>query len=730
MPIENHVGDRFEIRDAQEECIDAVADARHRGVRSAYVNAATAFGKTYVAARDFQNVLEENPNARALYLCHQNNILRKARKTFGEVLGPDTSLGYVFGGHMEDQAQVVFASFQTMNAPFGDQRLYEALDPEEFDYIIDDESHHAPADTYRRVLEYFDGFLLGLTPVPDRRDGQDILDIFEEEVYRKTLEEAMAEGLLSPVRYKTYTDHIRNLKELSRPLDALNLEELNRTLFLPRRDEEIAEIIFDELANIDDPHVMVFCQSIEHAERMARLLPDAVAIHSELKPQDESSRFEAFEAGQIPIACVVDKFNEGVDLPDVNMVAFLRSTTSQRIWLQQLGRGLRKTSDKDEVVVIDLVADIERIDMIIALQRRVKAIQQEKQIAYEERPPIEFDFQEEAADVAKLIQDVRDRIARRKAELQAAKTLKHAEIEFVPEPIEPLTLDVAADYRDYGARRVLWRKEEVPVETKELSPKDTFMLKTIFNSENGGVDEYSLQKAYKAQFDEKIKLAQLREMLDSLCDAGLISRIAAARKDWASHERVWRLNPQTVEAMIAIEPYRTMHSMALSSLRELVRGRFTQAGMRQDDEGLHLRKIKTSEGQTWLMPLTLKRENIYARDENDALKVIGSYVSGHIRTPRFLESDITNYEMGGTYNGVRWGSRGREAMPGELSARKELLIFEDRVEIRWSVDDRMEVTPPEGLGNPARHNRMLTPGEITAIERELASYDPDEAIHG
>lgn len=400
-----------ELRPEQLEAVQAVAQARHDGVGSGYVNMATGLGKTLVAAEDAKAFCEETPEARVLYLCHNSDILRQARGTFSQVFHARTH-GNLFGGEFEDQEDIVYATFQTLGRKLGGGKVYEAYDEHEFDYVVVDESHHGPAETYRPIIEYFKPkFLLGLTATPERRDQQDIGEIFGQELHAVLLEDAIANGYLAKPDYNVLTDHVRRLQEVHIESGPLTLSRLNREVFVRRRDEEIADIIAEHLGRREDPRSIVFCPTIEYAEHMSSLLPGRVAtLHSKLDPKLQEERLKQFKSGELDMVVTVDKLNEGVDVPEANALIFLRSTESRTVFLQQLGRGLRKIPGKEDVLVLDFVATWERIDMVRNL---IRGVQQSRSLKHGVKPhhadtPFKFAFSQEVLDAIDIIKSVRE----------------------------------------------------------------------------------------------------------------------------------------------------------------------------------------------------------------------------------------------------------------------------------------------------------------------------------
>ena len=352
----------------QNECLDAIDAVRAERHERALIIMASGLGKTVTVAFSVKRWREQGESGRVLFLCHNNDILYQARTTFQAVNGPGHTYGY-FHGEKKNLHHVdfLFASFQTM------ERSRDLFDTKEFAFIIVDESHHAQADTYASTIAYFrPRFLLGATATPDRLDMRDIREFFGQEIFYLPLEEALLKGYLTPVDYRLMADEIVLQKVVNADDGGrVFLSELNRKVFVPRRDEEIARIIVKNTAEFSDPRTMVFCTSIKHCEHLAQFVPDSFVLHSKIPSNERSVRLELFRQGIIKTVLVVDAFNEGVDIPQANVVVFLRSTVSRTIFLQQLGRGLRKSDGKDKVIVLDFVANCERIEMVQQLYRKV-----------------------------------------------------------------------------------------------------------------------------------------------------------------------------------------------------------------------------------------------------------------------------------------------------------------------------------------------------------------------
>ncbi|MDE1874779.1 MAG: DEAD/DEAH box helicase family protein [Patescibacteria group bacterium] len=353
----------------QSDCLMAVRKVRERKLKTALVVMASGLGKTVTAAFDVKSFREEHSKARVLYLCHQNHILHKACQTFEAINGNADKYGFYTGLVKTDgPADFLFASLHTM------RKNLEKFKPDEFDYVVVDESHHTYADTFLDVVTYWKPkFLLGMTATPDRTDNQDIRKVFGREVFYLPIDEALSLGLLTPVDYRLMSDEIELGQLLRTPERRLSISKLNRTIFVRRRDEEIVKLIRLHSKDVANPRIIIFCQSVEYCDRLAKLIDGAVPFHSKVPVAERIVRMELFRQGVISVLLTVDMFNEGIDIPPANLLVFLRSTMSPIVLLQQLGRGLRLSEGKDKVVVLDFVGNCERVKTILELWESVKA---------------------------------------------------------------------------------------------------------------------------------------------------------------------------------------------------------------------------------------------------------------------------------------------------------------------------------------------------------------------
>ena len=365
----------FEHRAYQLEAWANIWEARQNGKKSALLHLATGLGKTSVAVFDVMKFRKEHADGdserppKVLFVCHQNNILEQAKERFAEFIPEASSQYFQTKQDKLPEADLTFGTFQSL------RNELDTFPPDYFDYIIYDEAHHSQADTFSDVVEYFKPkFQLALTATPDRLDDKSITDHFGEPVYSKSLPEAMSEGWLAQVDYHIVFDDA--VKEaIENDFDVESLGKLRQLMNVPPRNEVIAKNILEKRHEIglDDAKTIVFCEDIEHAEEMAKLL-GGKAYHSEVSKETQKRRLKNFRNGELQVITTRDMFNEGVDVPDARLIVFLRSTASKTVFLQQLGRGLRKHKGKDTVSVLDFAANIERLQMVEELANEMREV--------------------------------------------------------------------------------------------------------------------------------------------------------------------------------------------------------------------------------------------------------------------------------------------------------------------------------------------------------------------
>ena len=333
----------------QQDALDALALSRIDGHRAGLVVMATGLGKTWLAAFD-----SSRPSfKRVLFIAHRIEILKAARDVFRKVRVSDELSLYV-GGAKDMKGKVVFAGIQLLQ-----QNLHK-FDPNEFDYIVVDEFHHATAPTYREIIDYFNPrFLLGLTATPDRSDNADLLALCQDNLaFECGLVQGLERELLSPFNYRAIKD-VADYENIPWKSGRFQVEELTASLATQERAHQVLE----EWLTLGGPtrRTLAFCCSQAHADFMREFFTKrghlAASVHSGASSDSRSDALADLEAGSLPIIFSVDLFNEGVDVPAIDCIFMLRPTESAIIFFQQLGRGLRKSADKDHLEVVDLVGN-------------------------------------------------------------------------------------------------------------------------------------------------------------------------------------------------------------------------------------------------------------------------------------------------------------------------------------------------------------------------------------
>ena len=345
----------------QRQMLDDLAVERHRHNRwRNLVVAATGTGKTVVAALDYRRLQKELERSRLLFIAHRKEILTQSLTTFRAVLRDQTFGELYVDGTRPEQWEHVFASVQGLSA-------YDAtrIPADHFDVVIVDEFHHAAANTYRALLEHLDPkVLLGLTATPERADGQSVLDWFDGRIaVELRLWEAIDSGHLVPFHYFGVHDGI-DLSDLEWRAGGYQVSDLDNVY---TGDDARVGIVLEAMKDKLDPQnikALGFCVSIAHAEYMAKKFNQAgipsVAVSAHTGSEERADALRHLRNGDLSVVFAVDLFNEGVDVPDVDTVLFLRPTESLTVFLQQLGRGLRRADDKAVLTVLDFVGNQHR----------------------------------------------------------------------------------------------------------------------------------------------------------------------------------------------------------------------------------------------------------------------------------------------------------------------------------------------------------------------------------
>ena len=348
----------------QQEILDKLeAERKVRGYNRNLVVAATGTGKTVISALDYKRFRKQNPvrPCRLLFVAHREEILKQSLYTFRAVL-KDANFGEMFvGSYKPDSIENLFISIQTFNS----QDFTTKTTPEYYDYIIVDEFHHAAAPAYQKLLAYYQPqILLGLTATPERMDGKSILPHFNNRIAAEIrLPEAIDRKLLCPFQYFGVTDTV-DLDTLKWSAGGYDKGELTRVYTLSgamanRRADLVIGSLLKYVTDINDVKGLGFCVSIEHAEFMCRYFNEhkipSMFLTGHSPDEERKAAKQRLVDGEVRFIFVVDIYNEGVDIPEVNTVLFLRPTESLTVFLQQLGRGLRLAEDKECLTVLDFI---------------------------------------------------------------------------------------------------------------------------------------------------------------------------------------------------------------------------------------------------------------------------------------------------------------------------------------------------------------------------------------
>lgn len=379
MPAD-HAGLR-KLRPYQEDIANKVIRAYDEGNKKAFYIVATGLGKTVIAATIARNLWDRGCQ-KILVLCHAIDLALQLEQGFWPQITKDVPTSVFFAGLPPRNTEgISFGLYQSL------YRYLPGIEPGQFDAVIVDEAHHALAHGFRSCIEHLKPrFLVGMTATPWRGDGQSLTSVFGEPVAKVSLVDGMAMGYLSKVDYRILCDNVDwvNMQSLSE--QNLSIQDLNKRLFLPQRDEAVIEELKKAIQEVKNPRIAVFSPSIEHSNRFADMLSAAgvpcSALLSNIDKAERRKRLLAFAAGEYQAVCAVDVMNEGIDIPDINILVFLRATHSRRIFVQQLGRGLRLSEEKDKVIVLDFVSDIRRMAEMVEMNNEGKVKGAEKEVVY------------------------------------------------------------------------------------------------------------------------------------------------------------------------------------------------------------------------------------------------------------------------------------------------------------------------------------------------------------
>lgn len=456
----SEIGRDIKPRKYQTQIIQEAINQYSIGKSKILIEMATGLGKTYTVAlliKELTKNISQRP--KIMFVAHQIEILLQSVTAFKNVFGVGSySFSACFSGSAPEETDFVFASFDTLHGQLDD------LKKERFDYIIVDEAHHTPAKTYSEVIKNFSPkLLIGLTATPYRSDEKSVTDFFggkDGHIGKYDLIWGLKHKKLAFPKYLVLLDDLDQSK-IDQLDSGLSVSDLDKRLFLHKKDEEVVKIIENTVRkrNIENVKGILFCRSIRHLKHLLGFfeMGTATCVHSKMNDQERRENIRNFREGGYKYILVCDLFNEGIDIPETNLLIFMRYTGSRTIWLQQLGRGLRKTPNKECVHVLDFVGSLERLNEVKALSKAVKNKKLEKehledieesnnnyQVVHD--GSLEVHYSESAAKVLKLIEELKYRLNTRETLIEQIRYYREKKSQ-IPEisDIEKVLNDVSFD---------------------------------------------------------------------------------------------------------------------------------------------------------------------------------------------------------------------------------------------------------------------------------------------
>ena len=362
---------RRNLRQYQSEAAEQFIGALRETGRGQVV-LATGLGKTIVMAEVVAQLYRDGaiPDGRVLVMAGTRELVDQLQRAFWDQLPKTISTHRLMGG--EEPSYWDGITFATV------QSVLSRIDQlPRFGLVLVDEAHHVGSESFRKVIKTLDAPMIGgVTATPWRGDGFDIDELLGQPVVRIGIAEGLKKGFLCEADYRLLADNVDWEFVQDRSLNNYSIQHLNRKLLIPTRDEEAAKIVRETFTNERRRAAVVFCSTVMHARAFAGILRlfgfRAESITGDMDPRTRDKTMAAFRRGNLDVVTTRDLFNEGVDVPDVDMIAFMRVTHSRRIFVQQLGRGLRISPGKDKVVVLDFVSDLRRIAEVIELEKATR----------------------------------------------------------------------------------------------------------------------------------------------------------------------------------------------------------------------------------------------------------------------------------------------------------------------------------------------------------------------
>jgi len=373
--IPGHVPSRFALRPYQRNAVEAI-ERDLTGRSRALLVLATGLGKTVVGGEVIARHLAANPGDDVLVVAHMKDLVQQLERALWRHLPKSVPTQVLTG----DRKPVSLAGVTCATVESALSAAYDGYRPA---LIMIDETHHVGEEgQFQRLLDLLvESRQFGVTATPWRGDQYDLTTRFGDPSFKMGIDEGMAEGFLAQVDYEVFVDDVDWAVVRQASAEGYSVKDLNARLFLPQRDEAIINHLWGAWTRTREPRAILFCRTIEHAEQMAKKLAaftphwrSATCLHSRHGKRERDVLLSQFRLGRVPVITAVDILNEGVDVPDVNIIAFLRVTHSRRIFVQQLGRGLRLRPGKEFVTVLDFVTDIRRVAAIMGLRRSLDSL--------------------------------------------------------------------------------------------------------------------------------------------------------------------------------------------------------------------------------------------------------------------------------------------------------------------------------------------------------------------
>ena len=351
----------LELKEHQKQALNSLEEMRKNHETIALLYHATGTGKTVTAVSDAKRC-----GGRTLFLAHTVELVEQAAKTFKE-LWKAVNVGKYVDSIKQPNAYVLCGSIQSVALNL------DRFKPDDFDYLIIDEAHHASADTYQKVLSYFKPkFTLGLTATPDRADDKNILDIFKNTAHKLDIQTAVEIGELVPVRCIRIHTNV-DLTKVRFNSVQYNIRDLESKIFVPQRNTLIADTFMQYCST---KRTVIFCASVKHANEISQLIREkganAQSVSGSMKASERKEYLAKFQKGEIKALCACDLLNEGWDCPETEVLFMARPTMSKVLYTQQLGRGMRLADGKESLIVFDFVDNASQYNMPYSMHRLFK----------------------------------------------------------------------------------------------------------------------------------------------------------------------------------------------------------------------------------------------------------------------------------------------------------------------------------------------------------------------